>query len=67
MGVRMHDWAVRSKTWDPTSLSWNLHIIFLEHLEKNFRNEHSEIHGIPDYDSKITYNDFVNRMQATQN
>jgi hypothetical protein len=36
MGVRTHDWAVWTETWDPTSLSWNLHRIFFEHLETLF-------------------------------
>jgi len=50
----MHDWVVRTETWDPTSLSWNLHRIFLEHLGTLFCNEDSEINGIPNYDSNFT-------------
>jgi hypothetical protein len=33
MGDQTHDWAIRTKTWYPTFLSWNLHRIFLEHLK----------------------------------
>jgi hypothetical protein len=35
-------------------LSWNLHRIFIEHLEKLLCNEDSEIYSTPDYDSNIT-------------
>jgi len=45
--------GIRIETWDLTSLSWNLHRIFLEHFEKLFYNEDSEIYGIPNYDSNI--------------
>jgi hypothetical protein len=51
MGVQTHDWAIHTESWDPISLSWNLHKIFLEHLEKLFCNEDYEIYGIPDYNN----------------
>jgi hypothetical protein len=62
IGVRTHDWVVLMETWDPTSLSLNLHKIFLEHLEnfsvmKTLKYTASLIMIARLHDS-----DFVNRM-----
>jgi len=67
MGVQMLERAVRAESWDPTSLSWNLHRIFFEHLEPLFLNEDSEINGIPDYVAILHNIDFVKQNAANTN
>jgi len=65
--VRIHDWAVKTKTWDPTSLSWNLHKIFFKHLEPLFWNEDSEINSITDKMATLHNSDFVKQNAANTN
>jgi hypothetical protein len=67
-GVWMHDWVVQTKTWDPTSLSWNLHRIFLEHLKQLFWNTLKNLKYMASLIMTATLHDsdFVNRMQPTE-
>jgi hypothetical protein len=64
MGVRTHDWAIQTEAWDLTSLTWNLHKIFFEYLEPLFRNEDSEINGIPNNVATLHKSDFVKHNEA---
>jgi len=64
MGVRTYDWAVRKETWDLTSLTWNMHRIFFEHLEPVLCNEDSKINDIPDYVATLHKSDFVKQNVA---
>jgi hypothetical protein len=47
--------------WDPTSLTWNLHKIF---LEVHIWGEDSEINGIPDKVAMLHTSDFVKQKAA---
>jgi hypothetical protein len=51
-------------SWDPISLTWNLHRIFFELWEVHFWNEDSEINGIPDYVAILHKSDFIKHNVA---
>jgi hypothetical protein len=55
---------VRTEAWDPTSLTWNLHRILFELLELHFKNEDSEINGIPNEMATLHKSDFVKQNTA---
>jgi hypothetical protein len=63
----IHDLAIRMESWDLTSLSWNLHRIFFDHLETLFCDEDSKINGIPDKMATLHNSDFVKQNAANTN